>query len=390
VHDKRDMNDVEVRLYDNGEIGRVKVKSYGDLLNFLSLSCYELSTVKLNYVDEEGDCVSVKCSADFNEAVIAALSVGQQFVTMNVKGTRNTTLCNTMKDDKDDKKKNLESRCTQTVTLIEALQKRLEANLREIQSISSFLHNNGLKMSQLSSHTLPQEQEMECEKEEEMPLDVFDFLNSEGSLPETTSSRDLSQEKEQEKEQEKDKTVWEKEDVEEDVTSPSSAPSLPQEQEKTKLGYEEEEDIPLNVFDSLNSEESLPVAKPEDGSLKEVIDECVKVAASIPSSTHQVASNVSEQCQALFDESRAKAVKQTAHQSEVSEAETRGVIKIVQSTNDRLLEQQKRNRDEENESQKRVRELADEVQRICTNLSKETSESCEAISRCIAEMVRTM
>jgi len=305
---------VEVRLSDREEIGRVVVQSYDELLKELNVLGYDLSTIKLTYVDEEGDRVSVRCSADFDEAVIAARGIDQQFVALNVRGNRTQRLGDAEEDEKKDN-----GSSNQTLELIEALQKKLEANLRDIQSISAFLDDNGVKIPPPCD--VPKEEE-----EEEMPLGVLD---------------DCSQ------------------PVEAEDNSP-------------------------------NGMESGTVTEACSRESKKIMEECVEATASIPSSTHKAAADVSQQCQALFEESCAKAAEQTAHQSRVSEAETRDVVNLVHGTTDKLLQQQKDDHDENQASLKRARELADEVQRICAALSKETSESCEAITRCVAEMVKTM
>jgi len=325
---------IDVRINHCGRVYCVGAGCYDELMNGLSTELhFDLATVRLSYVDEEGDRVTVKCSADFEEAVRVSRIAEQKTLSLDLIGTQ---LC-PLPDDEEEKrmtKEGVASCNEETLQLIETLQKKLEANLREIQSISVFLDNNGVRISQGLHATphLPDQDEKPVEISPE-PLEV-------------------------------------KKDEEESFVVVSRDDDAPAASDQTKV---EEDGGIVNTCNEAS---------------KKVMDQCVQVATSIPSSTNQVAASVSEQCQALFNESCAKTAKETAHQAEVSQSETRDVVNLVQTTTDKLLDQQQRDCDDA--ALKKARELAEEVQRICTALSKETSDSCQAITRCVSEMVRNM
>jgi len=297
--------------------------------------------MKLSYVDEDGDRVMVLCSADFDEAVRYFSGIGQSVVKLDIFAAKVAPSPPSPKElivPSVQKEGDEAAPQDADFLLIEALQKKLEAGLRELQSISRLLDLHGVKSPALSPSIQFTPRQLELEKDDE------DEGNGVTEEPEPVSVIDSPE---------------------------NSSPKV-------------------TFLDVIPSEDDPAVVNVSKDASKIIVHDCVDSASPVPVSTHVLSNTVSQQCKALFDESCAKTAEQTARQAEISQVESKGVVDLVQSATDKLLEQQERDRKENEKQLKRARELADEVQRICTALSKETADSCDAITRVVAEMVRSM
>jgi len=325
-----DSSIIPVHVAQGGVIHHLVVCSYKDLIEQLQGLCFETSRTKLSYVDDEGELITVMCEADFNEAVRTIRKIGQQVLCLIVEGTgvKSGVFVNKDVKLKSDDLKSVSDFNAQCLASIETLQKKVQADLEDIQRLSSLLELRRSKTPQ----TTPKQKEKEQEG-----------VDTPVKVKEEESLKKDEQEPKKEKEEEEPKKE------------------------------EQKEEPSCGIIDTCN------------GISKKVAKLCMEVSTE---PMDDASSSVSQKCQSLFDESCATTTQYTERQARVSFEETRDVTAMIHDTTDKLLDQQLADKIANGYSLKRAQELAEEVQRICASLTKETNESCSAITKCIAEMVR--
>jgi len=334
---------VSVDVIYEGIVQPLSVLSYEDLVEQMKRLFFDTETMRLSYVDDEGDRISVMCAADFSEAVRVLSLSGGPTLRLEFEGTRNlpsadvevakscetsqnyepqTVLCDVEEENQHvtspescEKTTKAPSSPEIAAQYLASIERNVQANLREIHYMASLLE-------QKPSMT--------------EPVDVDHTVN----------------------------------------TAPNTVPVVvfvvPCKDENDESNEEAVEDSAQNIVGTCN------------GVSRKVTEQCMEVSTA---DMKDVSNSVSQKCQTLFDESCAATAKNSAHQAMVSDAESRDAVALVQMTADKLLDLQ-RNARQSDEALRRNQELADEVQRICASLSEETTRSCNAITQCISEMVR--
>ena len=131
-----------------------------------------------------------------------------------------------------------------------------------------------------------------------------------------------------------------------------------------------------------------------NGLSKKIVERCMGLSSALPVFTGKLADEISQRCCLLFDESSAVLERQAEQQAERAARQSLEAAAMVNKETDELLQRQQeqleQHQKEDEKNGTSAKQLAHQVADICTKLSKETADSCEAITRCIAEMVRTM
>jgi len=137
---------VRLRYGDTVLADDVVVQSYDELIELLGTIGFDLETIKLFYIDDEGDSISVKCTSDIAEGDRTSKCIGESVLSLNVEGHRPEVEHEEGSED-EGKGKNEADFSAQCLASIESLQRQIQTNLREIQNLTSLLESSASRSS---------------------------------------------------------------------------------------------------------------------------------------------------------------------------------------------------------------------------------------------------